>query len=108
MNNNKKQIIMDLRNYKVISANLEQLKELNKIDPAEELDQKIRKTELKINNINRSLGALNEEERNVLWWSYTEGEKTYMFTHKLGCSERTVERIRARALNKMCIAIYGI
>lgn len=131
-----KEIEKWLTHYKVIKAGIENLKEEYKlvedcgrgIDTSQEstsktykfnseventaiklclMKKRIKHMENKINKIDKALEALSELEREIIKERYIENKYYYQFTYKLYKSERQCKRIRKKALEKMCIAIWG-
>lgn len=80
----------------------------NKLSRKELLEQRIKHMETKINQIDKSLEILPDTEREVIKNFYIEGKCYFQFCNELRLSERTSQRIKNRALNKVIISLYGI
>ncbi|MCT8978668.1 hypothetical protein N4T77_18930 [Clostridium sp. CX1] len=80
----------------------------NQLMKKELLESRIRHMEAKINQIDKSLEILPDTEREVIKNFYIEGKCYFQFCNELRLSERTSQRIKNRALNKIIISLYGI
>jgi DNA-directed RNA polymerase specialized sigma subunit len=80
----------------------------NKLSRKETLKDRIKHMETKINQIDKSLAILPDTEREVIENFYIEGKCYFQFCNELRLSERTTQRIKNRALNKIIISLYGI
>lgn len=80
----------------------------NKLSRKEMLGDRIKHMETKINQIDKSLEILPDTEREVIKNFYIEGKCYFQFCNELRLSERTTQRIKNRALNKIIISLYGI
>lgn len=80
----------------------------NKVASKELLEGRIKHMETKINQIDRSLSILPETEREVIQNFYIQGKCYFQFCNDLRLSERTAQRIKNGALNKIIISLYGM
>ncbi|MBV7273117.1 hypothetical protein JMF89_00930 [Clostridiaceae bacterium UIB06] len=69
---------------------------------------RIEHMETKITQIDRALGILLEIEKAVIKSFYIEDMCYFQFCSDINVSERTCQRIKRRALNKIIISVYGI
>ena len=71
------------------------------------LERLIQKAKLEIESIDRSLGVLEEVERIVLTERYISNKQWWKVAAIVCYSERHCKRIRADAVNKLAVGLYG-
>lgn len=81
---------------------------LSIMDKVEKLKNKIKKLELLLEIIHRSLNELEERERVVLVEKYINAKDWWQVSGKVFIGERQCRNIRRDAINKMIAGIYGV
>lgn len=80
---------------------------LSNVEKLDYIRHCMRRTKDTIDNIERALEVLNDEERSIIQLRYLEGCQWYNIAYKVKYNERWCREIRRRAMYKMAICIYG-
>lgn len=80
---------------------------LRKIEEIKKLESDIRKNEVKLDKINKTLEVLTDIEREVLVGKYIESKQWWEVAASVRYSERHCRNIRRRAVLKMAAGIFG-
>ncbi|KZL93803.1 sigma-70 family RNA polymerase sigma factor [Clostridium magnum] len=78
------------------------------VSKKEMLKSRIKHMETKMKQIDRALEILPDIEQKVIDNFYIKDKCYFQFCSELSVSERTCQRIKRRALNKIIISVYGI
>lgn len=73
-----------------------------------DLKNRIKELECKLERIDRSIEVLNEIEREIVKGWYFEGRQWWQIAHKVKYSERHCRRIKANAVNKISVGLFGL
>ena len=71
------------------------------------LTRRLAKTERLIEAVDRAIGALEDQERDIITMRYLKGSPWYAICHKVRYNERWCREIRRRAVDKVALAIFG-
>jgi len=73
-----------------------------------DLKNRIKELECKLERIDRSIEALNDVERYIVVEWYFEGRQWWQIAHKVKYSERHCRRIKNNAVNKISVGLFGL
>ena len=73
-----------------------------------DLKNRIKELECKLERIDRSIEALNDVERYIVVERYFEGRQWWQIAHEIKYSERHCRRIRTNAVNKVSVGLFGL
>jgi ArpU family phage transcriptional regulator len=80
---------------------------MRKIEAEELLRKRKEKLESKLETINKLLTGLNDVERRIIVMYYIHGFQWWQIAYEVKYSERHCRRIRAEAICKLAVGLYG-
>ena len=80
---------------------------MRKIEAEELLRKRKEKLESKLETINKLLSGLNDIERKIIVMYYIKGKQWWQIAYEVKYSERHCRRIRAEAICKLAVGLYG-
>jgi ArpU family phage transcriptional regulator len=80
---------------------------INNIELEELINKKKEKLQSKLDMLNKLTEGLNEVEREIIRMYYIEGKQWWQIAYEVKYSERHCRRIRAEAIGKLAVGLYG-
>ena len=80
---------------------------INNIELEELINKKKEKLQSKLDMLDRLTEGLNDIERDIIRMYYIEGKQWWQIAYEVKYSERHCRRIRAEAICKLAVGLYG-